>query len=127
MNPEPRSYKKYLLPIVSLAAIIALALAVYFYFEARSAKNPERAMEREVSQLVQEVGKVIVLPQEESPTVATVSDLEPLKGQPFFMNAKVGDKVLIYTNARKAILWRPSDQKLVEVSPLNLDAQSISQ
>ena len=61
------------------------------------------------------------LPQE-VPTVATVSDVSKLKNQAFFANAKNGDKVLIYQNAKKAILYRPSSNKIVEFGPINLGA-----
>ena len=67
------------------------------------------------------VSKLMVLPTDETPTMATVSDPEKLKNQAFFVNAKVGDKVLIYTKARKAILFSPSQNKIIEVSPLNVN------
>ena len=38
----------------------------------------------------------------------------------FFSKAKVGDKVIIYTNARKAILYDPVAGKIVEVAPVNI-------
>ena len=58
--------------------------------------------------------------QGEDPTVATVVDPERLRDQPFFANAKQGDKVLIYTNAKKAILYSPESNKIIEVAPVNI-------
>lgn len=69
--------------------------------------------------IVQAVGKLVVLP-EEVPTIATVTDLEKLKDQAFFKNAKVGDKVLIYIKARKAILYDAQADKIIELAPLNM-------
>ncbi len=60
------------------------------------------------------------LPSGETPTVAAVSDVSKLQGQQFFVNAKNGDQVLIYSNAKKAILYRPSTNKIIEVGPVNL-------
>lgn len=68
--------------------------------------------------LLEKVGKLIVLPQGEEPTIATVTDVERLKSnQPFFAQAKNGDKVLIYSN--KAILYDPVADKIVEVATIN--------
>jgi hypothetical protein len=72
--------------------------------------------------LIAKVGQLILLPTNENPTIATVADLSKLQGQPFFAQAQVGDKVLIYTNAKKAILYRPSTNKIIEIAPINLGA-----
>ncbi|HET7098669.1 MAG TPA: hypothetical protein VFI61_00305 [Patescibacteria group bacterium] len=75
----------------------------------------------EANKLVAEVGLLIALPEGEKPTVATVSDIDKVKDQPFFKNAKNGDKVLIYTNAKKAILYRPSEKRIIEVGAVNIN------
>lgn len=72
----------------------------------------------EVAAVVAKVGRLIELPQGETPTIATVSDLQKLQDEPFFANAKQGDIVLIYTNAREAYLYDPVQDKLVEVAPI---------
>lgn len=80
--------------------------------------------EREVQNLVEEVGRIIELPQGETPTVATVTDMEAVKDQQFFQNAQNGDKVLIYANAKKAFLYRPSERKIIEVGVVNINEQT---
>lgn len=85
-------------------------------------QNPTLAAQDEVKQIVEKVGKLIELPADEAPTVATVSDKEKLKEQVFFSKSKNGDKVLIFTQARKAILYRPDTNKIIEVAPINLGA-----
>jgi hypothetical protein len=82
------------------------------------------AAQAEADRLVAEVGKVIVLPTDEKPTVATITDFTKLKDQPFFKNAKNGDKVLIYTNAKKAILFRESESRVIEVGAVNINQQT---
>ncbi len=74
--------------------------------------------------LLKAVGRLLILPTDEQPTIATVADLSKLKGQAFFANAKLGDKVLIYTNAKKAILYRPSEDKIIELAPLNIGSST---
>lgn len=83
-------------------------------------------VQAETDALVAEVGKLIDLPKDEKPTVATVTDIDKVKDQPFFKNAKNGDKVLIYTNAKKAILYRPSEKRIIEVGAVNLNQESPS-
>lgn len=114
--------KKILNPIVLFVAlVIMIILAGYFYWEnTQLRENTQLDSEREVQELVERVSRLIVLPEGEIPTVATVSDPDLLRDQPFFYKAQVGDKVLIYTNARRAILYNPNTDKIVEVAPLNI-------
>lgn len=69
--------------------------------------------------IVKAVGNLIQLP-EEAPSVATVTDLAPLREQAFFAEAEVGDVVLMFPQSRKALLYRPSENKLIEAAPLSL-------
>lgn len=110
---------KALIIALAVVAVATSGTAYYFYSEARSAKNPQQAAEDEAKKWVATVGKLIVLP-DELPIVATVADPDKLKGQPFFQNAKKGDKVLIFNEARKAVLYSPADERIVEVAPLNI-------
>ena len=80
----------------------------------------QKAAQAEVKQLLDQVGKLIDLPQKESPTVATVTDSQKLKSQPFFAKAKNGDKIIIYTEAKKALIYRPSTNKIVDVAPVTI-------
>lgn len=112
-------------PVISLVLFLLLvgsgAAAISFYQQLSALKaNPQAGAQKEVSELVARVSKLIVLPEGEAPTIATVQDPELLQEQPFFANAKKGDKVLIYTNAKKAILYDPVNNKIVEVAPVNI-------
>lgn len=104
--------------LIFLVIILALTSA-YFYKKSRT--NPNQSSQAEVASLVEKVGKLVVLPKDETPTIATVSDPEALKGQAFFAEAKKGDKVLIYSNAKKAILYDPILDKIITIAPLNID------
>ncbi len=113
-----------------LVILVVLAAAIFFAMQYRRVQtlsqqlndlkaNPQKATEDQTKELLDKVGKLIVLP-DETPTIATVSDLEALKDQPFFATAEVGDKVLIYTQAKKAILFSERLNKIKEVAPVNL-------
>ena len=105
----------------------ASGAAGYFYKQLNDIKkNPNKVAQDETSATLAAVGKLIVLPVGEQPTVATVTDPSKLKDQAFFANAKTGDKVLIYTNAKKAILYSPAENKIVEVAPVNIGNNTAS-
>lgn len=113
--------------IVAILLIVAAGTAAYYvkrYNESqqqvKKLSNPTEAAKTETQNLIDEVGKLTVLPTGETPTVATVTDASKLAGQAFFVNAKTGDKVLIYTTAKKAFLYRPSTNKIINIAPVNL-------
>ena len=74
--------------------------------------------------LIGKVGKLILLPTNEIPTVATVTDASKLKNQPFFKNASNGDKVLIYVKAKEAILYNPTRNLVITVGPVDNSSQT---
>lgn len=112
--------KKFALPFLVLLCLLSTGGAVYFYSQTISLRaNDSQVVSREkVEKLVSEVSKLMILPEGELPTVAAINDLEPLKVQPFFANAQVGDMLLIYEKARKAIIYSPGKHKIVEVGPV---------
>jgi hypothetical protein len=127
----PSKNRMALVPWV-LLVLVLLAGAGFVFRQHREAKqlqnqlldlkqNPQKATEEESKALLDKVGQLIELPNEQ-PTIATVTDLSALKDQAFFANAQVDDKVLIFSNAKKAILYRPSTNKIIEVAPVNLDS-----
>ena len=113
--------KEKITPVLFGALVIAASLAAYFYVQlAQLSKNPQALAQKEAQQVIEKVSRLIVLPEGETPTIATVSDPEKLKDQAFFSKAQKGDRVLIYTTAKKAILYSPTANKIVEVAPINI-------
>ncbi|MBP6912482.1 MAG: hypothetical protein KBB86_00950 [Candidatus Pacebacteria bacterium] len=110
--------------IMVVVVLIAVALAGYFYYELyKLRQNPQAQAEQEVKDLTAKVGRLVVLPSNETPTIATVSDPEALKDQPFFAQAVKGDKVLIYAQSKKAYLYSVTLNKIIDVAPLNIGNQ----
>jgi hypothetical protein len=123
-TPEPKKrggFRKFMTVLAVVVMVAGLGAAGYFYKQLSDIKkNPNKVAQDETAATLAAIGKLIVLPAGEQPTLATVTDPSKLKDQPFFANAKTGDKVLIYTNAKKAILYSPSENKIVEVAPVNI-------
>lgn len=115
--------RRVLVGTLTVLAVLGILGTAYFYHRYETIKkDPNAEKQAEVSALVREVGRFMVLPGEE-PTVATVLDTKVLAGQPFFQNAKNGDKVLVFVKARQAILYRPSEHKIINVAPLYFEDQ----
>ena len=77
----------------------------------------------EVNELVKKVSKLADIPNE-TPNVATVSDAATVRSQLFFSKAENGDKVLIFQNAKRAILYRPSTNKIIEYSTIVVETET---
>lgn len=111
--------------ILTVAGILLIVFLAYGYITTKSdlekATNPTQASQDAKQEVINKVGLLIVLPQNETPTLATVKDAESLRSQEFFARAQNGDKVLIYPNAGRAVLYRPSVNKVIEYSKVNLN------
>ena len=111
--------------LIIILAVLLLSPSFYFYNQNRKLQrflsDPSLISKAEADKIIAEVGRLMTLPEGEYPTVATVADLEQLKDKPFFNKAKQGDKVLIYPNAKKAILYDPVTNKIIDVAPINFE------
>lgn len=117
---------KLVLGIVGAVIVLLLAVAAgYFFWQYSNLKNNPDAVAKETTQrLVDKVSKLYVLPGDEQPTVAQVQDKEKLKDQSFFSKAENGDYILIYTNAKLALLYREHENKLINVGPVTISDQN---
>lgn len=97
----------------------SIATSVYFYYQYDQAiKSKNQLNQKEIDKLLGSVGRLIELPKGETPTIATVTDVNKLKSQDFFKKAQNGDQVFIFANAKKAILYRPATDKIIDVAPV---------
>ncbi len=121
VNTEESAPQKKAIIVLAVLILVISAAAAFFYDQARTLeKNPNALNEKKITLLVNRVNKLIALPEGEFPTIATVSDPVSLVGNPFFAKAKIGDQILIYTGARKAFLFDPKANIIVEVASINL-------
>lgn len=117
--------------VALVVIIIGLAgLAGYFYKENNNLKkNPvsaEEAQKQENQRIIESVSKLYTLPTDEEPTIFFVSDKDKLseeyKNQEFFKKAENGDYILIYEKGKIALLYRPSENRLVDVRPYTVQS-----
>jgi hypothetical protein len=121
--------KVYLAGAVAVIIVLA-ALSGFLFWKYASVKTggDTQAEAKATSQrIIGQVGQIYLLPGGEEPTVAQVQDKEKLANQDFFKNAQDGDYILIYKNAKLALIYRENVDKLVNVGPINLDDQQNNQ
>lgn len=129
-------YKNIILFLI-IVSLIGLAIAGFSYYEYQKTQKELQAIKKaagtsqntntdQLAKILGEVGKIYNLPQGEIPTMATISDIGKLKDQPFFQNGKNGDILLVFNKAGKAILYNPTDKKIIEVAPINSSPPSNS-
>ncbi len=131
VSPQPVSNqtaeKTKTIPILIVIVLLTIALIPAFYFYSAYTKTQKllqvqgttTSAKKDVDDLIAKVDRLIQLPKGEKPTVATIANKKKLVDQPFFEKAENGDKLLIYSKAKEAILYRPSIDKIINVGPVN--------
>lgn len=108
--------------VLGMLLFVAIGVAGYFYWQYRNTASVKEA--KEIEDLTKEISQSFLLPENETPTLATVTDKEKLAGQPFFQKSENGDKVLIYSQSGRAVLYRPSLKKIVDITSININPQT---
>ena len=124
-NRNQLSTGKKILFIVGICIFIgAIGAAGYFYYQYSVLKsNPATVAEEKSEKIIDKVGKLYALP-DEKPTIAEISDREKLKGQAFFDKSENGDALLIFPNAKLAIIYRDKTNQLINVGPISLSEET---
>ena len=118
---------KKIIPILLVLLFVGAAgyLGLDYYKTQRELSEFQDSAEavaiKEKNDLLKKVGKIALLPQDEDPTIATVTDAFRLRGQKFFSQAENDDKVIIFPKAQRAILYRPNIDKVIESAPININ------
>lgn len=129
---KPRTH--FAIKILVVLLIIAFAAAGWFYWKYAKTQQiltgaqTEAEIEQEIKEVTAAVGKLMFLPNEK-PEIATVIDPDALvKDQPFYEGVKKGDKVLFYPEAKRAIVYSPSRNLIINAGPVYYaDEATVSQ
>jgi hypothetical protein len=122
INNKPLALWKLFLPLF----FFVLLIGGFFLFkyttkpptqeEVAFKKYQEAKKQAEI--LGSKVAKQADVPTDETPNVATVTDVSKLQGQEFFKQAKNGDKLLIYEKKKIIALYRPSEDRVIATAPV---------
>lgn len=122
--------KNKLIIIASVALLVVLAVvpSIYYFNKYQTlSKQVEGGGKEDVQALIAKVSRHVLLPEGEVPTVMTVTDKEKATSKQFFANAKNGDKVLVYMNAKKAFLYDTVADRILEIGPVLTTATNTAQ
>jgi hypothetical protein len=108
--------KKIMLGASALAVLITIGVGLAGWKLYYDLKNKD-----ESKRVITEVGRIYNLP-DETPTVATVKDINKLKDQAFFKDAQNGDSLLIFSVTKQALLYREKTNQLINVGPITISA-----
>jgi|GEM_PF-1224452 len=113
--------------IQTLFAVIVLAiLAVGVYYAYTWYTSPENMLVREEKrnkEIVLDLRKIILLPSEE-PAIYDIEDpILLMQSQPFFAGSQEGDKLLIFAQIAKAIVYSPDRNIIVNIGPITADPE----
>ena len=95
--------------------LLITGLAVYLFLQHSSQDLSD------VNAVKQLVARHMLLPTDETPALVTVTDPSKLTTD-FLKQTVAGDKVLIYQTNKRAIIYRPSVDRVVDVGPVLIDA-----
>lgn len=95
------------LSIMMFGFVVATTYVTYAYVASRD------------NDLINSVARLVVLPENETPKVYIVqSEKADLFQNPLFKGIKVGDNVLTYPNSKRVIIYRGSEDKIVNIVSL---------
>jgi hypothetical protein len=104
---------------------ILLLVSVFLYLQYRQAQDNTTVAEQN-SKYQKQLSQLILVPGNETPTIATIKDASKLSKQVFFKDAQNGDKLFVYSKSHKAILYRPSSNMIINVQTVNVTPNATS-
>lgn len=105
--------------------VLVVLIAGYFgwtkYQEMQNTPEAQQAKAvEEKNSILAKIGQLTVLPTDEEPVLFTVNDANLLKSQQaFFKDAANGDVLLVYQQGGKALIYRESENKIVNSGPVS--------
>lgn len=110
---------------MAVVFLVALAIGGGAYWQFASPQLPvidsltKPKDQADISSIVNMIRQSVEIPSNETPTVATVTDQDKVRSQPFFASAQTGDKIVVFAQAKKAVLFRPSSGKIINIITLS--------
>lgn len=102
--------------IIATILIVGWLGAIYFYNQYNEiANDPQVVAQKQAAKVLVDLSSIMELPENELPSISTITDISALAGNPFFARAQNGDVLITYTKAQQAIIFRSSMKKIINV------------
>lgn len=111
-----------ILTVFYLVLLLAsMSASLFFYLKYKKERviilKPEMKIEKTSEVLSDKVNKLVRLAIPEEPNVFVINGNTP-RNQPFLVEAKNGDVLLLYLKNKKAILYDPQVNQILKIGPL---------
>lgn len=124
--------------VVALFALLLIASVGYNFYQSLQIqdyrKNPTKAAQEEQARITGLIRKHYQIPtyattegdkqvtKEDTPQIATITDITKMKDQTFFDKAQNGDFIVVFPNTRLALIYREKTDQIVNSGPVAVDA-----
>ena len=133
-NKNNKGFFHYLLQVI---VIIGLIVGGWLAFTGRiqlddTVKTDVEQTQVETDGLLDKISKHMILPSSERPVLATIIDADKLSLEdPFYVGSVDGDKLLIWSAEKRAIIYSPSRDIVINMGPIifegTMPEQKVSQ
>ena len=120
--------------ILTILLVVALGGLGYYYEKYNAvtkdpstiAKEKAEDAKKKTDAVVKKISDLMILSNTDNAVLATITDKSKLAGQKFFDVAENGDELVLFPNMMKAVIYRPSINKIIDVGPFNPNAGATS-
>lgn len=125
---KKKKVKKIALLTANVLLIVGLGFtSVFYYMKYTDAKDASLTGDQKLAKYEKEINKSYTLPADEKATLYDVNNADQLKtdenNKDFFRDIQNGDALLIYTNNKLGIIYRPTTKKIIKTGPLAFKQQ----
>lgn len=109
---------KFIVGVLLIVILLLVGTIVFGYFNYYKKFQIKSVAKNGAESMIEDIGKLMILPNEETPMVATITDINKLivDNKEFYGNAQNSDVVLFYST--KAIIYSPQKNIIVNVAPI---------
>jgi hypothetical protein len=127
--PLLKNLKQKLIYILVFLIISGTIASAYYYYDRYSQASKQLTALKsqapnsppdENAKIIAAVTKLVELPQTPPDGIGQITDKNQYKNLVFYNEIVNGDYLLIYVQANKAVIYRPSTNKLVNIYPVSV-------